>query len=379
MENVDAILSRELKNRWASLERIMLDQDLDAVLIVGNSVVGPPAYGSFRYFTAHKVYFRYQAIVARPGKPMMVCASSVLHKRALGVRGFTDIRIGPDIFGSVFSEFRERPVKRLGVLMDMLPSLWYIELGKLNMEFVDISGDIYALRRDRSDFEVSATRESARIADVGYRAVCDMITPGVRLSDVHAELDYAMKMAGAEETFTLTSCGRFSFENNQLPCIGPFTWPDDRVVNDGDCVAMEITPRYMGYWTQMVRTVCVGARNADLEAAHRDLLRTVEAAVPLFRPGAKMEDVMTFMCGFGEKLGYIPRLPFGHIASVDLDEGWQYAMESDIILKQNMTLIVHPTLVTPKVDFGIFWGDSYLVTEDGGECLTSTGDELLYL
>ena len=375
--NMDAALLQDLKRRRAGLDRIMQDRELDAALIVGNSVVGPPQNGSFRYFTGHRVYFRHQAMIARSGMPIMVCASSVLHKKGLAARGFSDVRISPDILGSILSDLKDKPVKRLGVTLDMLPTLWYLEIEKMGMELVDILDDICELRGERSDFEIKVSRICGDIADVGYRAVCDIARPGVRLTDITAELDYAMKAAGAEETFTLTSCGRFSFEDNKLPCIGPFIWPDDRVVKSGDCVAMEITPRYMGYWTQMVRTICIGEPNQDIKKAHADLLKTVEAAIPLFKPGNKLEEVMLHMCEVGESLGYISRLPFGHIASIDLDEGWQYAMESDIILKEGMTLIVHTTLVTPKIDFGIFWGDSYLVTENGGECLTSSDSELI--
>ena len=376
-ENKDEALLRELEQRRGDLDKIIRDGGLDAALIVGNSVTGPPMLGCFRYFTGHKVYFRYQAVIARPGAPMAVFANSVLHSKPLGARGISDIRISGDMLGSVLSEFKERPVKRLGVVPDMLPSQWYLELIKPGIDTIDISKEIFALRGVRSEFEIQASRVSADIADIGYKAVCDMARPGIRLADLYAELDYSMKAAGAEETFTLMSCGRFSLEDNRLPCIGPFSSSEDRVVKNGDCVAMEITPRYMGYWTQMVRTICVGEPNPDLEIAHRDLIKTQEAAVPLFKPGIYLEDVMAFMCKFGEELGYISRLPFGHVASIDLDEGWQYAAESDIVLKAGMALVVHPTLVTPKIEYGIFWGDTYLVTENGGECITSRSSELL--
>lgn len=376
-EYKDAELFEELKRRWDHLERIMQNRNLNAVLIVGNSVVGPPTLGSFRYFTGRTVYFKYQAFIARPGKPIMVFAPCAPHNKSIGIKGISDIRIAPDILRGILSEISENPVKRLGVVLDMLPAQWYLELKKMNIELINIMLDISEVRSVRTGFEREAARISAKIADAGYEAVCNMAKPGVRLTDLHAELDYAMKQAGAEETFTLMSCGRFSFEDNRLACIGPYTWPDDRVVKSGDCVAMEITPRYMGYWTQMVRTICIDEPNPDLEIAHKDLLNTVEDAAPLFKPGMKLEDVMARMCKFGENLGYISKLPFGHIAGIDLDEGWQYAMESDIVLKADMTLVVHPTLITPKIDYGIFWGDSYLVTEDGGECLTSSGSDLL--
>jgi len=378
-EKQNAELLSELKRRQTKLETIMSKHDLGAILIVGNSAVGQPAYGSFRYFTGHKVYYHLQAIVARPGKPITICGSTVLYKLPFETRGFTDIRISADILGSVMSALNEHPVKRVGLSLDILPALWYLELRKHQIECVDITDDIFAYRNDRSEFEVNATRKSAEIADKGYRAVCGMVKPGVRMSELHANLDYVMKKAGADETFTLMSNGRFSFEDNQLPCIKPFTWPDDRIVKHGDCVSMEITPRYQGYWSQMVRTVNAGTSNPDIEAAHKAQIETIDATAPLLKPGMKLGDILSYMWEFGKKLGYINKMPFGHIVGIDLDEGGRASLESDVVLKKNMTIVLHPTLVTPNNDFGIFWGESYLVTEGGGESLTSCGKELLTL
>lgn len=373
----DATLPFELEKRWGRLDEIMREKDLDALLIVGNSVVGSAAFGSFRYFTSHKVYYGYQAIVARPGKPIMVCASSVLHKRALTQKGFTDIRLSPDILGSVLSTLNEGPLRRLGVSLAVLPSSWYLELEKMNVTILDITEEVVAVRNSRSEYELQATRESARISDIGYKAMIDMARPGVGLSDLHTELDYVLKMAGAEETFTLMSNGKFSFEDNKLPCISAYRWPDDRVIEHGDCVAMEITPRYKGYWTQMVRTICVGEENPDLRIAHKAQVEVIESVVKLLKPGVRLDDVLTHMWEAGKDLGFIAKLPSCHLAGIDLDEGWQFSMESDIVLMENMTFILHPTLITPKIDFGIFWGESYLVTNDGGLCLASSGNELI--
>ena len=376
-DDKDAILSAELNNRWKHLDKMMKDKKLDAILIVGNSAVGPAAFGSFRYFTSHKVYYGYQAIVARPDKPIMVCATSVLHKRALTLKGFSDIRISPDIMGSVLSTLNEQPIKKIGVSLGILPASWYLELEKMNVSFLDITDDIVALRNRRSEYELSAARESARIADVGYMAMLDKAKPGVRISDLYTELDYVLKMAGAEETFILMSNGSFSLENNRLPCISPFSWPDDRVIGHADCVAMEITPRYNGYWTQMVRTFCVGEPNHDLETVHKAQLDTIASTVKLLKPGVLLKDVLTHIWEYSKDLGYISKVPACHIAGIDLDEGWHYSLETDIVLMENMTFIIHPTLVTPKIDYGIFWGESYLVTNDGGVCLASTGNELM--
>ena len=93
--------------------------------------------------------------------------------------------------------------------------------------------------------------------------------------------------------------------------------------------------------------------------------------------GATLGEVLTFMWEYSKELGYIPSLPFGHIVGLDLDEAGRSSITSDLELKENMTFVLHPTLLTPDIDFSIFWGQSYLVTEHGGEALSAASHELL--
>jgi len=377
LSDMSALWLTELKQRQMSLYRIMQKHDLDAVLIVGNSAVGTPAYGSYRYFTDVRINSHLQAMVARQGKPPTVCCNSVLSGQILMAKGFEDIRIAADVCEPVLSAMSEQPVRRLGVSFDMLPTRWFLALEEKGIIFVDVTDDIFELRNERSELEVYAIRESAKIADAGYEAVCGMLHPGVRMSDLHAELDYAMKKGGAEEAFTLMSNGRFSHKDNQLPPIEQFSWPDDRVVREGDSVAMEITPKYMGHWTQLVRMVCVGEPHNDLRVAHKAQLEAINATLPMLRAGVRLGDALTHLLNIGAELGYTVRLPFGHIMGLDLDEGGRASLDSDVILNKNMTIVLHPSMA--KFDEGIFWGDPYLITEKGGERLSACSTELLVL
>lgn len=381
INSLRAAIDAELPSRWKALEGIMDKLGLDAVVFAGNSAIGPKSYGFFRYFTNHKVYYHLQAIVARRGKPMTVVCETILHKKFFLEKGFTDIRIGENMIGNVIDALEEQPVRRLGVSFEMLPSSWCEAIMDAipSVEMVDITDEVFALRNERSENEVEATRISARIADLGYEAVCAMAKPGVRMSDLHAELDYVLKSAGAEETFTLMSNGRFSFKDNGLPCITQFSWPDDRVIRQGDNVAMEITARYLGYWSQMVRTVNIGEENPEIARIHEAQLKIIGATVPKLKPGVTLGDVLTFMWDYSKELGFIPSLPFGHIVGIDLDEAGRSSIKSELVLKKNMTFILHPTLLAPGIDFSIFWGQSYLVTENGGEPLSSASNELLTL
>ena len=371
-------LVEELRQRRTALEPIMAELRLDAVALVGNSAVGPLAYGCLRYFTDHRPYYHQHAVVARPGKPMAICVGSVLHLEGVRNKGFEDVRLGADILGSVLNVLSEQKVSRVGVPYDALPYNWELALKEKfpGITLVDVTNEIFDLRNRHSAWEVECIRTSAKIADAGYAAVCEVARPGVRMSDVHAALDYAMKKAGAEETFTLMSNGVFSYENNQMPCIQAFSWPDDRVIRHGDNIGMEITPKYNGYWTQIVRTVCIGEMNPELQKAHALQLEAIDYTTKLLKPGITLGEVLKAMWQFTLDRGYVPKLPFGHIVGLDLDEGGRGSLESSLVIPENANVVLHPTMVLGDMDYGIFWGDPFLVTKEGGVRLTESSTEL---
>lgn len=371
----------ELTNRYNALQALMKEKDLDMVVFPGNSSTGPLHLGNFRYFTDVLCYYHLQAFVARKDKPASVCVGSILHIEGLKLRGFEDLRISPDILGSVLKLISEQPVKRLGTSLDMLPAQWMLAIKEQYpaIEFVGINKEVYALRSVHTELEVERLRKCAAIADTGFAAVCAMAKPGVKMRELHAELDNAMKEAGAEQTFTLMSNGRFKWYTNGLPCIQGFNVNDDRVIKDGDNIGMEITPRYKGYWTQMVRTVCVGQPNDELAKAHEEQLETIEFTRKMLVPGTQLGDMLKAMFAHVEEKGYIPKLPFGHIVGVDLDEGGRGSLVSDFVLTKDSNVVLHPTMCLGDMDYSIFWGDSFLVKEGGGERLNQASTELLVL
>ena len=142
---------------------------------------------------------------------------------------------------------------------------------------------------------------------------------------------------------------------------------------------MEITPKYKGYWTQLARTVCVGELNQDLKKAHTLQLEAIDFAVEMFRPGARLEDILKALWAFTQEHGYIPKLPFGHIIGLDLDEGGRGSLESELVIQKGMNFVLHPTMVLGDMDYSIFWGDPYLVTDNGSVRMNACSTELLVL
>jgi Xaa-Pro aminopeptidase len=141
---------------------------------------------------------------------------------------------------------------------------------------------------------------------------------------------------------------------------------------------MEISPRYEGYWTQLVRTVNVGQANPDLEKIHRICCNAIRKGLEELRPGKTVKDVVLAMKAYVNATGYLLVPPLGHISGIDLLEG-RVAEQNEMVLKSGTSVILHPTVSTPDHKTNFFWGETYLVTHDGYERLHRTGDELLTL
>ena len=361
-------LVEELRERQAALEKVAVKRDLDAIVVVGNCAVGPECYGSFRYFADHRSYYYLHALVVRPGKKITICVGSILHKDGILLKGFEDTRFGADVLPSVLKVLAEQPVRRVGVSFEMLPARW--ENGILEqcpgVELVDVDPDITALRRIHSPYELNCFKKCAQITDIGYEAVCKS-SRGVGLRHVSR---------GAEETFTKMSCGVFSAENNGLPRMERFHWPDERVIKDGDNIAMSISAKYCGYWTQQVRIICVGEKTAEAEAAYNIQQEALQDAAAFLSPGIKLGELVSRMWKFAEDHGYRASLPFGHVVGLDLDEGGD-GLNSDIELIENTVVVLHPTLLPEGEENCFFWGDTYLITRDGAVRLNESSTELL--
>ncbi len=157
------------------------------------------------------------------------------------------------------------------------------------------------------------------MGDGGFEAALKIIRPGVSEYEIASEIEHFARARGAEEHFTLVGSGRFILGDGQSVFFAPPP-PSSKRVEAGDSVSMEISPRYEGYWTQIVRTVNVSHRNADLEKIHRVCCDSILKGLEEFGPGKPLRGVVLAMESYVNNHGYRLRPPLGHVCGVDLIE-----------------------------------------------------------
>jgi len=369
----------EKDRRHKAAAAYMEKAGLGALYIPGNSTVGTNAFGYYRYFTDNRVVFSLSNLVLFKNGDAVSVVSNAMGKYNLVTNSFIgDAVINTDQLGGIIEILKLRGINsgRVGTLPEVLPASWLIRLEKElpGVDFVDVSKELFSIRAAKSTEEAGAQRICAGIADAGFNAICDTVKPGMYENEILAEMDRAMQRLGSEESFALISSGKFSIENNGMPTLHNWT-ALNRKIEKGDAVALEITPRYYGYWAQIVRTICVGEINADVETLRSLVVGAIDEAKKIMKAGVPISAIVRKMREYTEDAGYGFDMPCGHIAAVDLNEE-RLTEDNSRELETNMLIILHPTVAAGSMRSNIYWGESYIITDGGFEETTKTGSGL---
>ena len=220
------------------------------------------------------------------------------------------------------------------------------------------------LRAVKSAAEVAVIREAYRIADLGIEAGIEAIRPGVTERAVAAEIDAAMRRAGAEGTGidTIVASGP-----NTRPILARSTF---RTIATDDMVLLTVAPRYEGYHGAIGRLVLVGDPGPRVRDALEVAIRAQEACARLLRPGVEGRAVeaegrrIVAEAGLGEAFLYSGL----HSVGVIEFEPPIFGPSSPAMLQPGMVISIDIPM------FNTEWGglrveSGYLVTQEGSERL----------
>jgi Xaa-Pro aminopeptidase len=242
-----------------------------------------------------------------------------------------------------------------------------------NVELVDLTADLVALRLIKDADELRAHRRAAELADLGYAAFVRAATPGRRQFEVVAEVEGTLLEHGAEDNFMLIGSGGLD--------VRAMTPPSSRPIERGDNVITELTPRVDGYYTQICRTLVVGKASAEQERSFQVFKDAADAALAMIRPGvtagdvARAENDVFRAAGLGEYCGPTFTRVRGHGLGLHFDETPAILEDEPLVLQPGMVFIPHPNTYNPWAGYMVF-GDAVIVTETGCEVLTRTPREL---
>ena len=227
----------------------------------------------------------------------------------------------------------------------------------------------------KSKREIEALRDAAQITARTHARLVEEIKPGARLRDLDAIAEKFITSHGATTLYKgirqipkqRPFPGAITTSVNHEICHGI---PDNRVLQDGDIVGIDIGLRYKGWCGDVCVTHMVGMVKTEVrklvETTKESLERGIEACIPGNRLGAIGAAIQTF----AESKGYsVVREYGGHGIGREL---WEEPFVAHIgpadrgpILKAGMVLNIEPMLNIGKPYTRLLKDEWTVVTADG--------------
>ena len=232
---------------------------------------------------------------------------------------------------------------------------------------------IDTIARTKTPEELALVRKVAAIADTGFEAFHRFSRVGVREYELVAEMEYAMRCAGADDNFILMSSGSHNTAMRN---------PTDRRLAPGDIVIGEITPVCQGQFIQLCRTVVIGEPNPVLVEKYDLLIEAWRAAVGRVKANEPASIIALTIDGILSGAGYARycQPPYmrtrGHGFGVgSVAPGATLDRETKLPLLENQVVVVHPNQYLPETGY-LACGETYLVGKSGAERLSHTETKL---
>jgi Xaa-Pro aminopeptidase len=247
------------------------------------------------------------------------------------------------------------------------------QLGK-QVEIEDCSRVVEGFRMRKDAEEVARIRLAARLGAALFPVAIKHSNPGVKESQVAAEIEYEARRRGAE---------KMSFETIVAGGVRS-ALPHGRASNarlpQRGFVVLDFGVILTGYCSDMTRTVHLGKPDGRARTMYQAVLRAQLAAIQKVRPGVAVSAVdqaarsVLERAGFGQFFTHST----GHGVGLEIHEAPRIAGKQSQKLQPGMVITIEPGIYIPG-EGGVRIEDMVLVTERGCEVLTPTTKRLITL
>jgi Xaa-Pro aminopeptidase len=254
------------------------------------------------------------------------------------------------------------PVNQYNVLRAELPEA----------ELVFTKGFLHELLVIHSEEELDCVRRAGVLCERAMQAMVARARPGAKEYELRAAAGAAILEGGGDIDFLII--GSTSMANPALIFGNPR--PSSRVLQEGDIVNMELAAGYRGYTAQIGSPICVGEPTDMVKRFWEEItLPGYHRIVAEIAPGKPAENMRRAARFFRDK-GVQSRPTQCHGIDLVTDNPHVAAehvtgVEIDKVLKPGMLIMAEPNPITPDGMFGIFLGHTFIVTDDGHECVDS--------
>ncbi len=283
---------------------------------------------------------------------------------------------GP-LIHAVAPEIRRRGLKKVGFEKDHLTFDQHTTLSEqapLGTTLKPVAGLVERLRMVKSEAEIGLIRQSVATNSKAFERTLRKVKPGVRESEIAAELEYQMRRLGAEKPAfeTIVALG----ERTALP----HAQPGSRRAQSNELLLIDMGASQGGYTSDMTRTLFLGRPSRRASRMYAAVLEAQLAAIDVVRAGVAAGEVdrtaRRVLSRHGLAKAFVHST--GHGLGLEIHELPRVARKDQTRLEAGMVITVEPGAYIEGFG-GVRIEDTVRVTGNGREVLTPTPKELLSL
>jgi Xaa-Pro aminopeptidase len=293
------------------------------------------------------------------------------------VRGAWKHHVSPTS-GSLFQLIRESGTVRAGMRVGFDGNtLLYQEFRTLKKtfpgaRFLPKADVIEPLAAVKDESEIRAIRKAVEITDRTFGDVLPMIKPGVRESEIAAEISYLQRTHGAEKDAfdTIAASGPRS--------ALPHGHASSKKVAKGELLTLDFGCVVDGYHSDMTRTIGVGRLPAEAKKVYALVLEAQTAAVDAARAGMKTSDLDATARAIIGMAGHADHFQhsLGHGIGLQIHEAPRISVQSRAVLEAGNVVTIEPGVYIPGLG-GVRIEDDVVIGEAGCRVLTRSTKELV--
>ena len=242
----------------------------------------------------------------------------------------------------------------------------------LKADLVEYNDKINAFRGTKEDWELDLMRKAQAITDKAFAEVCPRIKVGMTELELQAELIYCLYKNGA--TGLAFDPIVVSGPNTSLP----HGVAGERVIQEGEFVTMDFGASYMGYCSDMTRTVAVGFATEEMVKVYNTVLEAQLAGLAVSKAGVPGKEIdgaarkVIGDAGYGEYFGH----GYGHSLGLEIHEAPNPNPGNTNPMPLGAVCSAEPGIYLPG-KFGVRIEDVTIITEDGVIDITASPKNLI--
>ena len=244
-----------------------------------------------------------------------------------------------------------------------------LSLDSPGAKFQDLGEHVTALRMVKSPKELAILREAAEITCEGIVRGMEQCAPGKSEGVVEKAIEDVYWKRGAERAAFASICG--SGPNTTILHYAKNT----RTMDEDDLLVTDVGCELHGYAADVTRTYPVDGTFEGEQLEIYEIVREAqERARKALKPGISLAELDAIAREYIASRGYGEYFVhyLGHYVGLNVHDSGRM----DVPLEPGMVITIEPGIYIREKELGVRIEDTFIVTEDGSECISDGAPRL---